>query len=112
AISISVRERRTEIAVLKVLGYPPGRILAFVLGEALLVGALSGFAIVAFAFITIQSTLGGVPFPIAWMAIWPIPVDALWWGTAFGAVTSVLGSLVPALQAQRIKVSEVFAKVG
>ena len=38
AISISVRERRTEMAVLKVLGYGPGRILALVLGEALLVG--------------------------------------------------------------------------
>lgn len=112
AISISVRERRTEMAVLKVLGYTPGRILAFVLGEAVLVGALSGFVIVALAVLVVQTLIGGVPFPIAWMAIWPIPPDALWWGPAFGAVTSFLGSLIPAWRAQSIKVSEVFAKVG
>ncbi|MFO0846752.1 MAG: ABC transporter permease, partial [Gemmataceae bacterium] len=35
AISISVRERRTELAVLKVLGFGPGQILVLVLGEAL-----------------------------------------------------------------------------
>ncbi len=34
AISIGVRERRKEIAVLKVLGFGPGRILAMVLVEA------------------------------------------------------------------------------
>ena len=38
AISISVRERRTEMAVLKVLGFRPGQILVLVLGEALLIG--------------------------------------------------------------------------
>src|SRR5262245_16785960 len=44
AIGISVRERRTEMAVLKVLGFTPARVLALVLGEALLIGAVSGFA--------------------------------------------------------------------
>src|SRR5205823_5779514 len=42
AISISVRERRLEMAVLKVLGYRPGQILLLVLGEALLIGSISG----------------------------------------------------------------------
>src|SRR5262249_34672761 len=37
AISISVRERRTEMAVLKVLGFGPMRIMVLVLGEALLI---------------------------------------------------------------------------
>ncbi len=112
AISISVRERRTEMAVLKVLGFTPGRILAIVIGEAVLVGALSGFFIVALSYTLIQLTLGGIPFPIAWMAIWPIPTDALWWGPLFGAVTSLLGSIFPAWSARSIKVSEVFAKVA
>ncbi len=42
AISISVRERRTEMAVLKVLGFQPRHVLLLVLGEALLVGFLAG----------------------------------------------------------------------
>src|SRR5260370_22212075 len=36
AISISVRERRTEMAVLKVLGFTPNQILALVMGQAVL----------------------------------------------------------------------------
>ena len=39
AISISVRERRMELAVLKVLGFQPRSDPALVLGEALLLGA-------------------------------------------------------------------------
>src|SRR5262249_42876217 len=42
AISLGVRERRSEIAVLKVLGFRPVQILGLVLGEAVLIGALSG----------------------------------------------------------------------
>ena len=38
AISISVRERRVEMAILKVLGFSPNQILMLVLGEALLIG--------------------------------------------------------------------------
>jgi putative ABC transport system permease protein len=112
AISISVRERRTEMAVLKVLGFTPGRILGMVLAEAVVVGALSGFVIVALVYSAVQCTMGGIPFPIAWFGIWPIPMDALWWGPLFGAVTSLAGSLVPAWSARNIKVSEVFAKVA
>src|SRR5262249_22501032 len=42
AISISVRERRLEMAVLKVLGFRPGQLLVLVLGEALCIGAVAG----------------------------------------------------------------------
>src|SRR5207302_1078610 len=111
AISISVRERRTEMAVLKVLGFTPGRILLIVLGEALLVGGLSGLVSAALAYGLINSTLGGIPLPLAWIGIWPILADSFWWGTLFGAATSFIGSILPALNARRIKVSEVFAKV-
>ena len=43
AISISVRERRMEMAVMKVLGFRPLQILLLVLGESLLIGARRGF---------------------------------------------------------------------
>ncbi len=42
AISISVRERRLEFAVLRVLGFRPLQVLALVVGEAVLLGAGSG----------------------------------------------------------------------
>ena len=39
-MSMAIRERRTEIAVLKTLGYPSALVLALVLGEALVIGLL------------------------------------------------------------------------
>jgi putative ABC transport system permease protein len=112
AISISVRERRTEMAVLKVLGFTPARIMALVLGEALLVGALSGFFSSLLSYALVNGTMGGIPMPLAWINVWPILADALWWGMLFGMMTALAGSIWPAYSARRIKVSEVFAKVA
>lgn len=111
AISISVRERRTEMAVLKVLGFRPWMVMALVLGEAVLIGALSGFMATATAFAAINA-IGGIPFPIAFFPKFFIPAAALWWGPAMGAFVAVLGSFLPAWSARSVKVSEVFAKVA
>jgi putative ABC transport system permease protein len=112
AISITVRERRTEMAVLKVLGYGPGRIMALVLGEAILVGAGSGLLSALCVYGLVHVLLGGLKFPIAFFPIFDIYADAIWWGLVFGGLTSLAGSLVPAWSARTVKVSEVFAKVG
>ncbi len=112
AISISVRERRTEMAVLKVLGFGPGRILALVLGEALLVGGGSGLLSAALTYGFVHLYLGGIKFPIAFFPIFDVYADALWWGLLFGGATALLGSILPAWSARTIKVSEVFAKIA
>ena len=41
-MSMAVRERRTEIAVLKTLGFPSGQVMGLILAEALAIGALGG----------------------------------------------------------------------
>jgi putative ABC transport system permease protein len=112
AISINVRERRTEMAVLKVLGFTPGRILAIVLGEALVVGVLSSLVSAALSYGLVHGVMGGIPFQIAFFPVWDILPDAMWWGILFGAFTSLAGSIVPAWGARNVKVSEVFAKVA
>jgi putative ABC transport system permease protein len=112
SISISVRERRTEMAVLKVLGFTPGRIMALVLGEAVLVGGLSGLFSGLLSYALVNGTIGGIPMPLAWIVMWPILADAFWWGMLFGIATALVGSIMPARSARRIKVSEVFAKVA
>jgi putative ABC transport system permease protein len=112
AISISVRERRTEMAVLKVLGYGPNQILALVLGEALLIGALFGFLSSAGSYFLINTLLGGVKMPIAFFPAFMIPIDALWWGPMIGSVTALAGSIAPAWSARSVKVSEVFSKIA
>jgi putative ABC transport system permease protein len=112
AISISVRERRTEMAVLKVLGYGPGRIMMMVLGEAVLVGAGSGFLSAALSYTLIHVVMKGIKFPIAFFPVFDIYADAMWWGLLFGGLTSLAGSILPAWSARTVKVSEVFAKIS
>lgn len=112
AISISVRERRIEFAVLKVLGYRPGQILMLVLGEALLIGVVSGLFSAGATYLGINLWLGGLPFRIAFFPKFLVPWHAWWWGAALGAVTAFVGSIVPAWSARSVKVADVFAKVA
>ncbi len=112
AISISVRERQKEFAVLKVLGFRPTQILWLVLGEALIIGLSAGLISAAGTYFLINRAFGGVPFPIAFYSTFPIPPEAAAWGALVGAGTALVGSLVPAWSARTVKVSEVFSRVA
>ncbi|MEN6451653.1 MAG: ABC transporter permease [Thermoguttaceae bacterium] len=112
AISISVRERRRELAVLKVLGFWPYQVLILVLGESLLLGIGAGFISAGLTYAGINWGLGGVSFPVGFLDRFFVPPGALWWGPAVGGVAALLGSLLPAWTARNIKAAEVFAKVA
>src|SRR4029078_9106760 len=89
ALSISVRERRTEMAVLKVLGFQPRHVLALVLGEAVLVGLLAGRVAGFLAW-----GLGGkLKLQIAFFGAFFVPWNAMILGPLLGVFVSVLGSL-------------------
>jgi putative ABC transport system permease protein len=109
AISLSVRERRKEIAVLKVLGFGPGIIMFLVLGEAVLLGAGSGLLTGGIAYEAFNMLFGGIRFPGA--PPYPVPLDALWWGPVVGGFAALVGSLMPAWNARTVNVAEVFAKI-
>lgn len=108
ALSISVRERRTEMAVLKVLGFQPRHVLLLVLGEALLVGVLGGGMSALLAY----GMLGSFKFQIMFFGAFFVPINALLYGPLLGAAVSLAGSIMPALAAKDVKVAEVFAKVA
>src|SRR5262249_51233496 len=104
-----VRERTAEMAILKILGFRQGQILALVLSEGALIGAVGGLigggltqAIVALS--------GGIDFGVGNPFF--VSRHAWWWGPALGATTALLGGLVPAWNACKIRVSEVFARVA
>lgn len=111
-IAISVRERESEFAVMKVLGFRPNQILAFVVSEALLVGVLAGVISSVGTYFLVNKVAGGIPFPIAFFNKFMIPDGALWWGAVVGGGTTLLGSLMPALSARNVKVATVFSRVN
>lgn len=111
AISISVRERRTEMAVLKVLGFSPTQVMILVLGEAIFIGIVSGVVSAGIVYIAVNAR-GGLKFPIAFFPAFRIPIEAILWGLMIGGGTAILGSILPALSARTVKVAEVFSKTA
>ncbi len=112
AISIGVRERRKELAVMKVLGFRPWQIILLVLGEGLLLGATAGFLSAAGTLLLVNYYFGGIPFPIAFFPAFFVPLAALWWGPLVGGSAAFVGSVIPAWNACRVKVTDVFARVA
>jgi putative ABC transport system permease protein len=112
AISISVRQRRLELAVMKVLGFRPLQIMALVLGESLLLGVGAGFISSGLTWYLVNNVFGGIPFPIAFFPSFFISDDALWWGPAVGGLAALSGSLSPAWSACAVKVTDVFSRVA
>lgn len=112
AISIGVRERRGEMAVLKVLGFSPDAILVLVLGEALVIGCGAGMSSALGAKFLVNDLMGGIPVPMGFLSKFLVADAAHWWGLGLGGLTAVVGSWLPAWSARSVKVSEVFAKVA
>lgn len=110
--SIGVRERQKEMAIMKVLGFAPWQILVLILGEAIIVGALSGAIATTTAWWVINVKMGGFALPIGFFGKFKVADAALWWGPAVGAFAAAIGSLLPALSARRVRVTEVFSKIA
>ncbi len=112
AIGISVRERRQELAVMKVLGFRPLQIMALVLGESMLLGLIAGTLASWGAWYFINQYYGGFALPIAFFNKFLISDNALWWGPLIGLFAGFIGSVWPAWTACSVKVTEVFSKVA
>ena len=115
SISISVRERRVEMAVLKVLGFQPMQIAAMVIGEAMLVGGIAGM--LGTAIVCTISTLTNesiLPLQVwnSFLLQFPVPWSAVGSSGFLGAMVGFTGSVFPALAARKVKVSDVFARIA
>lgn len=108
AISITVRERRMEIAVLKVLGFGPNQIMFLILGEGVLLGTVAG----GLSALTVWALMNNVKLQILFFGGFNVPDEAIAWGFGAGAVTAAIGSIIPAISARWIKVVDVFSKVA
>jgi len=113
SISVATRERRKEMAVLKVLGFRPRLIMALVIGEAMLIGLLSGLAGAGLAYTSSQLASSGIlpRTPLTEMSVlFPVSASSLSWGGLLGAAVGLAGSLVPAWTTCKVQVADVFAK--
>jgi putative ABC transport system permease protein len=113
-IAMGVRERTNEFATMRALGFLPGHLRNFVLGEAAVLGMLGGAAGLAFAFWLVQGLLGkflennfGNLFPVFRLPAIPT-VGAFGLAIALG----VLAAVLPARTAARVKVTDALRKLA
>jgi putative ABC transport system permease protein len=112
-MSMAVRERRKEVAVLKTLGFPGALVLALILGEALLLGIAGGGLGLTLGSLSI-SVLQSAPMLGSVLTFYPnigltTRVAAL--GMVLAVALSLMAGFVPAMLAYRAKVTEMLREV-
>jgi len=96
----SVRERTSELAVLKTLGFPDSGILALVLTESLFIAFTGGLIGLGLAWLFVQ---GGDPTN-GMLPIFVLPTRDIVIGIGLMILMGVLAGLMPAVAAMRLKI--------
>lgn len=114
-MSMAVRERRTEIAVLKTLGFGSGRVMGLIVAEALLLGAVGGalgilgsrgVILLLTSAPVIKDILAGMGLSSLSL---PVPVAAL--GFLVSLFLGLAAGFIPAYNAYRSKITDMLRTV-
>jgi len=101
-MAYAVRERTNELAVLKALGFTDIGVLGLILGEALLLTAIGGGIGLLLGWLMVR---GGDPTN-GMLPVFFIPDRDLVIGIVLIAVTAFVAGILPALQAQRLRIAD------
>src|SRR5262249_19885595 len=104
-MSQSVRDRISELGVLKALGFRDASVALLVVVEAALltfVGATLGLGLTGLIFPRVFGSIGG-------FGPTPLPVEAYLTGFGIALLMAVLSAAIPAFQARRLPVAEALA---
>jgi putative ABC transport system permease protein len=106
-VAMSARERVTEIAVMRTLGFGRGHILAFILSEAIVMSLLAGVLGVALArFVIIPAMMAGLnkTSVSAWLVNFKVSPETLAMAFAVSVGVGILAGFVPAIRSSRLKI--------
>jgi len=108
-MAMSVRERTTEIAVMRTLGFPSSTIFLLIAGEALLMALVGGVIGVTLARVIVNPDLmqAGAFIPVFGVNKTKVPMAVL-----LSAVIGVLAGVIPATMASRLKIVDALRRVA
>src|SRR5262249_21994409 len=106
-MAIAVRERTSELAVLKAIGFSDRFVLWLVMFESLLIASLGGgLGLLGAKLFSLQGDpTGGM------LQIFYIPAAAIAAGLALNVAVGVAAGLLPALAAMRLQVIEALRRI-
>jgi putative ABC transport system permease protein len=108
-MAMAVRERTTEVAVMKAIGFSPGKVLGIIVGESLAIGLISLGVACAMGFLmynVLDFRLPGLWTP---MVLTPVTVAI---ATVIAIGISLVSGLIPGISAARMGVVEGLRKVA
>jgi putative ABC transport system permease protein len=109
-MAMSVRERTTEIAVMRTLGYPARTIFLLVVGEGLMVAVVGGAIGAVAARLLINAEYLGMAggfIPMFGVNNWNVVV-----GLGLSALIGILAAMIPATMAGRLKIVDALRRVA
>ena len=111
SMAMAMRERVTEIAVLKAIGFPRSRVLFMVLGEACAIAMLGGFLGVGMGCLFLQGMNSLMPqfFPFTVMEMLGPWVS---YGLIAAALLGLISGIVPAIQAAQMSVIDGLRRIA
>jgi putative ABC transport system permease protein len=101
-MAYAVRERTNELAVLKAIGFTDRSVMGLVLGESLVLAGLGGAVGLLLAWLLVSlgdPSNGSLP-------VFYIPARDFIIGTALIAAVALVAGILPAMQAQRLRIAD------
>jgi putative ABC transport system permease protein len=108
-MAMSARERLSEYATLKALGFGPGFVHALVFGESLLIASIGG-ALGILATLPVVDTFGKVMAKL--FPVFHVSVATLALQVAAGLIVGITAAAVPAARAARVRIVEGLRAIG
>jgi len=108
-MAMSVRERTTEIAVMRTLGYPSSTIFLLVAGEALVMSIIGGVIGVVLARVIVSPNLMQAG---AFIPVFGVNNANAATGLALSAFIGVVAGVIPATMASRLKIVDALRRVA
>jgi putative ABC transport system permease protein len=112
-IAMSVRERTHEYGVLRAIGFPPGHILGFILGESVLVALVGG----AIGLLITLGLINGLIGPFiennmsGMFPYFKTPGNVLAIAVGAAVLVGVIAGIVPAIRASQLKVTDALRRL-
>jgi len=113
-VAMSARERVTEIAVMRTLGFGRGHILGFILSEAVLMSLLGGIlgVVIAKYLIIPALVVGASKTSISiWLVNFKVSLPTLLMAFAVSVGVGILAGFLPAIQSSRLRIVDGLRKV-
>jgi putative ABC transport system permease protein len=113
-IAMGVRERTREYGVLLALGFRPGHIVRFIIGESMFVGLLGGLAGLVLSYPIVQQGLGRFLEENmgSWFPYFRIPLPVALTAVALACLLALVAAAIPAWRASKLDAVDALRRLG